>query len=85
MQFADETNSTVVISIKGTSAGVLGSGGPTSRNDKFNVSVASSGRMRPNPSGQFSGMVDASSYIRTLTQTRTWSSSGKPSHHLSSQ
>ncbi|GHJ85490.1 hypothetical protein NliqN6_1892 [Naganishia liquefaciens] len=34
--FADETNSTVVISIKGTSAGVLGSGGPTAKNDKFN-------------------------------------------------
>ncbi|KLT41472.1 alpha/beta-hydrolase [Cutaneotrichosporon oleaginosum] len=34
--FADETNSTVVIAIKGTSAGVLGSGGPTSKNDKFN-------------------------------------------------
>lgn len=36
--FADDTNSTVVIAIKGTSAGVLGSGGPTSKNDKFNVS-----------------------------------------------
>ncbi|KAJ9109710.1 hypothetical protein QFC19_001940 [Naganishia cerealis] len=35
-QFADDTNSTVVISIKGTSAGVLGSGGPTTKNDKFN-------------------------------------------------
>ncbi|GMK59084.1 hypothetical protein CspeluHIS016_0700990 [Cutaneotrichosporon spelunceum] len=34
--FADESNSTVVIAIKGTSAGVLGSGGPTSKNDKFN-------------------------------------------------
>jgi hypothetical protein len=26
----------VIISIKGTSAGVLGSGGPTAKNDKFN-------------------------------------------------
>ncbi|BEI89873.1 uncharacterized protein CcaverHIS019_0212350 [Cutaneotrichosporon cavernicola] len=34
--FADESNSTVVIAIKGTSAGLLGSGGPTSKNDKFN-------------------------------------------------
>lgn len=34
--FADDTNSTVIISIKGTSAGVLGSGGPTAKNDKFN-------------------------------------------------
>ncbi|TXT10915.1 hypothetical protein VHUM_01666 [Vanrija humicola] len=34
--FADDTNSTVIIAIKGTSAGVLGSGGPTSKNDKFN-------------------------------------------------
>ncbi|GFZ42645.1 Autophagy-related protein 15 [Saitozyma sp. JCM 24511] len=34
--FADATNSTVIISIKGTSAGVLGSGGPTAKNDKFN-------------------------------------------------
>ncbi|KAK4686066.1 lipase ATG15, partial [Tremellales sp. Uapishka_1] len=41
--FADPTNSTVIISIKGTSAGVLGSGGPTAKNDKFNLggSVAS--------------------------------------------
>jgi lipase ATG15 len=38
--FADENNSTVVIAIKGTSAGVLGSGGPTAKNDKFNVSRA---------------------------------------------
>lgn len=36
--FADEKNATVVISIKGTSAGVLGSGGPTAKNDKYNVS-----------------------------------------------
>ena len=36
--FADERNETVVISIKGTSAGVLGSGGPTAKNDKYNVS-----------------------------------------------
>ncbi|UOH80393.1 hypothetical protein LQV05_003045 [Cryptococcus neoformans] len=35
--FADEKNETVIISIKGTSAGVLGSGGPTAKNDKFNV------------------------------------------------
>lgn len=34
--FADEKNETVIISIKGTSAGVLGSGGPTAKNDKFN-------------------------------------------------
>ncbi|WWD16579.1 hypothetical protein CI109_101007 [Kwoniella shandongensis] len=34
--FADPKNETVVISIKGTSAGVLGSGGPTAKNDKFN-------------------------------------------------
>jgi lipase ATG15 len=37
--FADDTNTTVVIAIKGTSAGVLGSGGPTAKNDKFNVSL----------------------------------------------
>jgi putative lipase involved disintegration of autophagic bodies len=37
-QFADDTNSTVVIGIKGTSAGVLGVGGPTAKNDKYNVS-----------------------------------------------
>lgn len=35
--FADDKNETVVISIKGTSAGVLGSGGPTAKNDKYNV------------------------------------------------
>ncbi|KAK1927471.1 putative lipase [Papiliotrema laurentii] len=34
--FADAKNETVIISIKGTSAGVLGSGGPTAKNDKFN-------------------------------------------------
>ncbi|WVF67139.1 hypothetical protein IAT40_001884 [Kwoniella sp. CBS 6097] len=34
--FADSKNETVIISIKGTSAGVLGSGGPTAKNDKFN-------------------------------------------------
>ncbi|KAK8861512.1 hypothetical protein IAR55_002333 [Kwoniella newhampshirensis] len=34
--FADPKNETVVISIKGTSAGVLGSGGPTAKNDKYN-------------------------------------------------
>ncbi|KIR28031.1 lipase [Cryptococcus deuterogattii LA55] len=34
--FADEKNETIIISIKGTSAGVLGSGGPTAKNDKFN-------------------------------------------------
>ncbi|KAK6907265.1 hypothetical protein I203_101255 [Kwoniella mangroviensis CBS 8507] len=34
--FADPKNETVIISIKGTSAGVLGSGGPTAKNDKFN-------------------------------------------------
>ena len=38
-QFSDPTNSTVIISIKGTSAGVFGVGGPTARNDKFNVSL----------------------------------------------
>lgn len=36
--FADPKNETVIIAIKGTSAGVLGSGGPTAKNDKFNVS-----------------------------------------------
>lgn len=30
--FANDDNSTVVISIKGTSAGLLGSGGPTAKN-----------------------------------------------------
>ncbi|WWC68708.1 uncharacterized protein I206_102642 [Kwoniella pini CBS 10737] len=34
--FADPKNETVIISMKGTSAGVLGSGGPTAKNDKFN-------------------------------------------------
>ncbi|WVO13259.1 hypothetical protein L204_100872 [Cryptococcus depauperatus] len=34
--FADEKNETVIISVKGTSAGLLGSGGPTAKNDKFN-------------------------------------------------
>lgn len=34
--FASDDNSTVVISIKGTSAGLLGGGGPTAKNDKFN-------------------------------------------------
>ncbi|ORY27443.1 Alpha/Beta hydrolase protein [Naematelia encephala] len=34
--FADPTNSTVIISLKGTSAGVLGAGGPTAKNDKYN-------------------------------------------------
>lgn len=38
--FADDKNTTVIVAIKGTSAGVLGSGGPTAKNDKFNVSVA---------------------------------------------
>jgi lipase ATG15 len=36
-QFADEKNETVIIAIKGTSAGVLGVGGPTAKNDKYNV------------------------------------------------
>lgn len=36
--FADPKNETVIIAIKGTSAGVLGSGGPTAKNDKYNVS-----------------------------------------------
>ncbi|KAL7420024.1 putative lipase atg15 [Cryptotrichosporon argae] len=34
--FADDKNETVIIALKGTSAGVLGSGGPTSKNDKYN-------------------------------------------------
>lgn len=34
--FANDDNSTVVISIKGTSAGLLGGGGNTAKNDKFN-------------------------------------------------
>lgn len=35
--FATEDNSTVVVSIKGTSAGwIVGGGGPTSRKDKLN-------------------------------------------------
>jgi lipase ATG15 len=37
--FADDKNTTVIVAIKGTSAGLLGSGGPTSKNDKFNVSA----------------------------------------------
>ncbi|KAE9405199.1 alpha/beta-hydrolase [Gymnopus androsaceus JB14] len=34
--FADKTNSTVIVSIKGTSAGVFGGGGPTVKKDKLN-------------------------------------------------
>ena len=34
--FATPDNSTVVLSIKGTSAGFIGGGGPTSKKDKFN-------------------------------------------------
>lgn len=34
--FASDDNSTVIISIKGTSAGLLGGGGNTAKNDKFN-------------------------------------------------
>ncbi|GJE94583.1 alpha/beta hydrolase [Phanerochaete sordida] len=34
--FATADNSTVVLSIKGTSAGIVGGGGPTSKKDKFN-------------------------------------------------
>ncbi|CED84793.1 alpha beta-hydrolase [Phaffia rhodozyma] len=34
--FASDDNSTVIISLKGTSAGLLGSGGPTAKNDRFN-------------------------------------------------
>lgn len=34
--FANEDNSTVVLSIKGTSAGIVGAGGPTSKKDKLN-------------------------------------------------
>ena len=34
--FATDDNSTVVVSIKGTSAGVFGGGGPTVRKDKLN-------------------------------------------------
>ncbi|PPQ92249.1 hypothetical protein CVT25_008931 [Psilocybe cyanescens] len=34
--FATPDNSTVVITIKGTSAGLFGSGGPTQKKDKFN-------------------------------------------------
>lgn len=36
--FADSKNETVIIALKGTSAGVLGVGGPTAKNDKYNVS-----------------------------------------------
>jgi len=54
--FADDKNSTVIIAIKGTSAGVLGSGGPTAKNDKFNVSQMSGGqvsvRHEPDTSGR---------------------------------
>lgn len=35
--FADPTNSTVVIAIKGTSAGLVGGSGTTGKNDKVNV------------------------------------------------
>ena len=35
--FATPDNSTIVIAIKGTSAGLLGNGGPTGVNDKVNV------------------------------------------------
>ncbi|KAF8320067.1 alpha/beta-hydrolase [Clavulina sp. PMI_390] len=34
--FATEDNSTVILSIKGTSAGIVGGGGPTSKKDKLN-------------------------------------------------
>ena len=34
--FATQDNSTVVLSIKGTSASVFGGGGPTTKKDKFN-------------------------------------------------
>jgi len=34
--FATDDNSTIVLSIKGTSAGVVGGGGPTSKKDKLN-------------------------------------------------
>ncbi|KAK4050103.1 putative lipase atg15 [Microbotryomycetes sp. JL201] len=34
--FADETNSTIVVAIKGTSAGFVGGGGSTGHNDKVN-------------------------------------------------
>ncbi|EIW66796.1 hypothetical protein TREMEDRAFT_45618 [Tremella mesenterica DSM 1558] len=34
--FADPNNETVIIALKGTSAGVFGIGGPTAKNDKFN-------------------------------------------------
>lgn len=36
--FASPDNSTVVVSIKGTSAGLIGGGGPSAKNDKYNVS-----------------------------------------------
>ncbi|PPR02606.1 hypothetical protein CVT24_002177 [Panaeolus cyanescens] len=34
--FATEDNSTIIVSIKGTSAGVFGGGGPTAKKDKLN-------------------------------------------------
>ncbi|TIB65665.1 hypothetical protein E3P78_00535 [Wallemia ichthyophaga] len=34
--FASSDNSSVVVSIKGTSAGLIGGGGPSAKNDKFN-------------------------------------------------
>ncbi|KAJ7592889.1 alpha/beta-hydrolase [Mycena floridula] len=34
--FATPDNSTIILSIKGTSAGLFGGGGPTQKNDKFN-------------------------------------------------
>ncbi|KAF9048570.1 alpha/beta-hydrolase [Panaeolus papilionaceus] len=34
--FATEDNSTIIVSIKGTSAGVFGGGGPTTKKDKLN-------------------------------------------------
>ena len=37
--YSTKDNSTIVIAIKGTSAGLIGGGGPSSKNDKFNVSL----------------------------------------------
>ncbi|KAI5474579.1 triacylglycerol lipase ATG15-like protein [Pseudohyphozyma bogoriensis] len=34
--FADATNSTIIVAIKGTSTGLIGGGGPTTHNDKTN-------------------------------------------------
>ncbi|OCB90067.1 alpha/beta-hydrolase [Sanghuangporus baumii] len=71
--FATEDNSTVVLSIKGTSASFLGGGGPTAKKDKLNGAQASLVFRRHllNPNGLFSPDNKIICYLAAAARTLT--------------